>query len=181
MPRLWRSARTRPSTPCPVALLTPRWWAHRILDLVSSTQDQTQRTRRDDRTQRAETDDRATVLCVCLCCVGAYNLEVERVRHAVTMKSRHYDKADAFQPGPGKCKRERTNERTGRASERRERERERQLVLCSRPLLLCSSTGAYNHEAGQTIGSNAPKVSMHKKLGDYTYASSTNPPFLAQR
>jgi hypothetical protein len=41
--------------------------------------------------------------------------------------------------------------------------------------------GAYNAEAGLTIGSNAPKVSMHKKLGDYTYASSTNPPFLAQR
>lgn len=36
-----------------------------------------------------------------LCCVGAYNLEVARVRHAVTMKSRHYDKPDAFQPGPG--------------------------------------------------------------------------------
>lgn len=39
--------------------------------------------------------------------------------------------------------------------------------------------GAYNDH--QTIGTNAPKVSMHKKLGDYTYASSTNPPFLAQR
>lgn len=56
------------------------------------------------------------------------------------MKSRHYDKPDAFQPGPGAYK-------------------------------LADSIG----------GNNAPSVTMHKKLGDYTYASSTNPPFLAQR
>lgn len=64
---------------------------------------------------------------------GAYTLEVQRARHAVTLKSRHYDKPDAFAPGPG----------------------------------------AYNSDAGSTIGSGGPKASMHKKLGDYTFASSS--------
>jgi hypothetical protein len=52
---------------------------------------------------------------------------------AASMKSRHVEKPDSFQPGPG----------------------------------------AYDSHKHATIGSNAPKVSIHKKLGDYTFASSS--------
>ena len=32
---------------------------------------------------------------------GAYTVEVPKSKMAASMKSRHYDKPDAFQPGPG--------------------------------------------------------------------------------
>ena len=66
---------------------------------------------------------------------GAYNVDPSfgKPKLAASMKSRHYDKPDAFAPGPG----------------------------------------AYRPESTFVIGSNAPKISMHKKLGDYTYASSS--------
>jgi len=50
-----------------------------------------------------------------------------------------------------------------------------------KPDAFAPGPGAYNADLGMTIGASAPKVSMHKKLGDYTFAASTNPPFLPQR
>ena len=66
---------------------------------------------------------------------GAYNVDSSfgKAKLSASMKSRHYEKADGFQPGPG----------------------------------------AYRPESYSSIGNHAPKISMHKKLGDYTFAASS--------